>query len=474
MDGFKRPRAPEARPQNSLPPQFQPPRPASGQPAGSLGSSSPFSPPTRQPASQFRQNAGGQFSQPAPSNLNNTLPDINAVEREDFDALEQDDELDRPRRTAGKKPRRSRKKWIFLAILALLAAAIAGAYFWYNAQLKAVSNDATKHSFVVDEDDATATVAAKLKSAGLIRDEWAFQIYVRLEGKAIMAGTCRLTPAQTVAQIVDKLSKGCHDFKAVTFYPGGTLEASHYKASRSPGGVDKTNARYILKQAGFSDSDITAAFRAKYDSPLFADKPANISLEGYIFGETYHVAEDATAKDVLETVFAHMYKVVQKNDLEAKFKAQGLNLYQGIVLASIVERELTCEDKPTAERKERCYQYQRGIAQVFIKRFRDGVKLGSDITAVYAADKSGIDIPKDDTNMLISIDSPYNTRKYEGLPPTPIAAPGELSLRAVANPTATENNFFLAGDDGLIYFAKTNEEHEANIKNHCQKLCAAI
>lgn len=289
-----------------------------------------------------------------------------------------------------------------------------------------------------------------------------------------MAGTCRLAPAQTVAQIVDKLSKGCHDFKAVTFYPGGTLEASRYKASRSPGGVDKTNARYILKRAGFSDSDITAAFRAKYDSPLFADKPANTSLEGYIFGETYHVAEDATAKDVLETVFAHMYKVVQKNDLETKFKVQGLNLYQGIVLASIVERELTCEDKPTAERKERCYQYQRGIAQVFIKRFRDGVKLGSDITAVYAADKSGIDIPKDDTNTLISIDSPYNTRKYEGLPPTPIAAPGELSLRAVANPTAAENNFFLAGDDGLIYFAKTNEEHEANIKNHCQKLCAAI
>ena len=81
-----------------------------------------------------------------------------------------------------------------------------------------------------------------------------------------------------------------------------------------------------------------------------------------MFGETYHVADDATAKQVLETVFAHMYKIVQKNNLVAKFKEQGLNLYQGITLTSIVERELTCEDKPTAERKERCYQYQRGIA----------------------------------------------------------------------------------------------------------------
>ena len=111
---------------------------------------------------------------------------------------------------------------------------------------------------------------------------------------------------------------------------------------------------------------------------------------------------------------------------------------------------------------------------MFIKRFRAGAKLGSDITAVYAADKAKIDIPKDDTSALVSINSPYNTRKYKGLPPTPIAAPGELSLQAVANPTETDYNFFLAGDDGLIYFAKTNEEHEANIKNHCQKLCAEI
>ena len=136
-----------------------------------------------------------------------------------------------------------------------------------------------------------------------------------------MAGTCRLTPAQTVAQIVDKLSKGCHDFKAVTFYPGGTLEASHYKASRSPGGVDKTNAWYILKQAGFSDSDITAAFRAKYDSPLFADKPANISLEGYIFGETYHVAEDVIATDGVFSMDGFIANLKEICNLADKYEA---------------------------------------------------------------------------------------------------------------------------------------------------------
>lgn len=376
---------------------------------------------------------------------------------------------------APKLRRRKRWPWVLLVIFMLLAALVAAAFWWYNEQLKPVSGDNTKKSVVIVEGDSTAAVAKKLKEAGVIRDENILQIYMRLSGKSgLQAGSCRLSPSQTTPEIVDKIIAGCRDFKSITFYPGGTLESSRHKASRSTDGVDKSSARYVLKEAGFSDQEITDAFNAKYDSPLLADKPDDASLEGYIFGETYYVAEDATAKQVLETVFDHMYQVVQKNDLVAKYKAQGLSLYQGIILASIVERELTCEDKPTPERKERCYEYQRGIAQVFIKRYKIGMQLGSDITAVYAADKAGIIIPENDTATLLAVDSPYNTRKYTGLTPTPIAAPGELSLKAVADPTSTDYLYFLAGDDGLIYFARTDAEHEANIRNHCQTLCAVI
>ena len=481
MDGFRRSRSPEPRsPQAMAQPHFQP-RPSGPQSAGQPPHVD--SRPQAQMERQFRPGSQYQpLQRPRPlSNVNNTLPDVGNVPRnnsqnsaEPFRSRRDTPERGHASSSPNKKPRRHKKWLIAFVIFSIIIAMAAGAYLWYVSQLKAVSRSTEKHSIVISDGDSTAVIAAKLKKIGVIRDELAFRIYAYLEGKAMVGSTCRVSPSQTVPEIVAKLAAGCRDFKAITFYPGGTLEASRYKASRARSGTDKTNARYVLKQAGFSDNDITTAFHAAYDSPLFADKPADAPLEGYMFGETYHVADDATAKQVLETVFAHMYKIVQKNNLVAKFKEQGLNLYQGITLASIVERELTCEDKPTAERKERCYQYQRGIAQVFIKRFRAGAKLGSDITAVYAADKAKIDIPKDDTNALVSIDSPYNTRKYEGLPPTPIAAPGELSLRAVANPTETDYNFFLAGDDGLIYFAKTNEEHEANVKNHCQKLCAAI
>jgi UPF0755 protein len=162
-----------------------------------------------------------------------------------------------------------------------------------------------------------------------------------------------------------------------------------------------------------------------------------------------------------------MYKIVQRNNLVAGYKSQQLNLYQGITLASVVQSELDCEDKKTPERKERCYQYQRTIAQIFLKRLREGTSLGSDVTFIYAANKQHI-------APTVTIDSPYNTRLHPGLPPGPISSPGELALKAVANPTDTDYLFFIAGDDGLIYFAKTDAEHQKNIKNHCQIGCGEL
>jgi UPF0755 protein len=222
--------------------------------------------------------------------------------------------------------------------------------------------------------------------------------------------------------------------------------------------------KYRLRQAGFSDAQITAALNKTYQGPVFDAKPAGTSLEGYIYGETYYVDTDATAEQVLQMTFDQMYKDLQANGLPQKFANQGLTMYEAITLASIVQRELNCEGKPTEERKERCYGYQRTIAQIFLKRLKEGGMLGSDVTFIYAADMLGV-------APTVDIDSPYNTRIHAGLPPGPIAAPGLLALKAVGNPTDTDYYFFIAGDDGLIYFAKDLAGHEANIKNHCQQLC---
>lgn len=405
----------------------------------------------------------GAAPRPAPRTIDPNQPmeqKANISLNSDHDAMNHD---------VSKKKRRLRRWMIILiTVMVFLTVVFAALFKWYEMQLKPVSSDNNKVSVTVEDGSSVSVVANTLASKNLIRNRLAFEVYVRLNNKnSIKAGTCMIAPSESVADIVNRMNNGCHDFKTITFYPGGTLESSKYKASQSSDGVDKTSVRYILRQAGYSDDEISSAFKAKYDSPLFADRPSGSSLEGYVFGETYQFTGDATAKDVLQTVFDHMYKVVQKNDLVNKFKAQGLTLYQGLTMASIVERELGCEDKPTIERKNRCYQYQRGIAQVFIARYKKNMQLGSDVTFIYAADKAGVK-PK------VDIDSPYNTRKHTGLPPTPIATPGELSLKAVADPAPGDNLFFIAGDDGLIYFAKTDEEHKNNIDKYCQKLCSIV
>ena len=427
----------------------------------------------------FKRQNGQQFN--SRPNNNRQVPPLGAVPRPAPRAIDPNQPMgqkanislnsdhDTTSQKVSKKKRRLRRWMIILiAIMMFLAAVFAALFKWYEMQLKPVSSDNNKVSVTVEDGSSVSVVANTLASKNLIRNRLAFEVYVRLNNKnSIKAGTCMIAPSESVADIVNRMNNGCHDFKTITFYPGGTLESSKYKASQSSDGVDKTSVRYILRQAGYSDDEISNAFKAKYDSPLFADRPSGSSLEGYVFGETYQFTGDATAKDVLQTVFDHMYKVVQKNDLVNKFKAQGLTLYQGLTMASIVERELGCEDKPTVERKNRCYQYQRGIAQVFITRYKKKMQLGSDVTFIYAADKAGVK-PK------VDIDSPYNTRKHTGLPPTPIATPGELSLKAVADPAPGDNLFFIAGDDGLIYFAKTDEEHKNNIDKYCQKLCSIV
>ena len=236
---------------------------------------------------------------------------------------------------------------------------------------------------------------------------------------------------------MDHLISGKVDNFNITFLPGATLAEN----------------RAALIKAGYSQTEVDAALKKTYNGPLFASKPATASLEGYIYGETYNIDSSATVEQVLEKTFDEYYAAITKNNLVEGFKKQGLTLYQGIIMASIIQREV-----PTPAD-------QRQVAQIFLKRYREGMKLGSDITAYYGADKIG-------TERSVAVDTPYNTRIHAGLPPGPIATPGLTALQAVANPAPGDYLFFLSGDDDVTYYARTDAEHEANIRDHCQIKCA--
>lgn len=363
-----------------------------------------------------------------------------------------------------------RRKWllkVIVAILIMLLLASIGAFVWYYKQLAPVDADSdTKQQFVITDGESFSDIASRLKEHNLIRNPLAFDIAARMSGErtGIKAGTCSLTPAMPSRDILEKLIGGCHDFKSITFYPGATIEKPFYKSPSAT--LSQTMyVKYMLEKAGFDSAEIERGLSMQYDNPLFAGKPRGTTLEGYIYGETYYVATDASVESVLQTAFDEMYKVVKSQNLPAAYKKQGLEtLYDGITMASIVQRELNCEDKPTPERKDRCYQYQRKIAQVLLKRLDEGIPLGADVTFIYAADMAG-------KQPTIGFKSPYNTRIHAGLPPGPIGSPGKLALKAVADPSDTDYLYFVAGDDGLIHFAKTQAEHDKNTHEYCQKLC---
>src|SRR5262249_5328923 len=140
-------------------------------------------------------------------------------------------------------------------------------------------------------------------------------------------------------------------------------------------------------------------------------------------------------------------------DLRSAFAAEGLSTYKGVILASIIEQEVsTSGDRAQA-------------AQVFLTRLEIGMPLGSDVTAYYGSIAAGL-------SPSLSYDSPYNTLIHSGLPPTPISNVNTAALQAAAHPASTDFLYFVTGDDGVTHFSHTLEEHQAATAQYCHKLCS--
>lgn len=345
--------------------------------------------------------------------------------------------------------------WIGGIFAGALIVTFAGLIIWYNILLSPVGKDLGQLKKVTIPSGSTSSqIGKELQKQSIIRSATAFDIYVRLSGKnnVLKAGSYRLSPAESTPKIIEHFVNGSVDQFSITFYPGATLKDNTNKAKSK-----KYDVTTVLKKAGFSAQEIANALNEKYDSSsygkLFDGKPASADLEGYVYGETYNFNVGATVHDILESTFKEFYATAKKYNLIDSFSRHNLNLYQGITLASIIQREA---NKPEDHKQ---------VAQVFYARLSAGMMLGSDVTYQYIADKNGI---ARDPNL----DSPYNTRRYAGLPPGPISVPGLNALRAVANPADGDYLYFLSGDDDVTYFARTNAEHEANISAHCKIKCA--
>lgn len=338
-----------------------------------------------------------------------------------------------------------RKPWLrrilasFGVVLLVLLIAIIAIWRFYENNLKPLSKSAVSKSITIESGSSTTEIADKLHSQGIIRNAWTFERYIQSKGisQYLQAGTYSLSPSQSVQDIVAQLTHGKVVTQLVTILPGQRLD----------------QIRQSLINDGYSEADVDAALQpsAYEGNAALVDKPVGNSLEGYLYPDSFQRSANTSVKTIVQESIAEMQKHLTP-DIRAAFAKEGLSTYQGIIIASIVEREVNTQ----SDRNQ--------VAQVFLSRLAQGMSLGSDITAMYGSQLAG-------QGNSLSYDSPYNTLIHTGLPPTPVSNVNDSALQAVAHPASTNWLFFVTGDDGVTHFSTTVEEHDQQTAQFCHKLC---
>jgi UPF0755 protein len=299
----------------------------------------------------------------------------------------------------------------------------------------------------VHRGDSADTIAARLKTAGVIQSADLFEEMAALEGvqNGLAAGQYQLSSGMPVGEVIARLHAGNTGAIRVTI----------------PEGKRDEEVAAILDKAGVvpAQAFLDALRNGKYGFDFLSDNPAGAGLEGYVFPDTYNFPQQNQASDVVSLMLTNFGQRLSP-DLRTAFKQENLSIHDAVTLASIVEREA---QKP---------EERATIASVFLNRMKAGMPLQADPTVQFALTANpkslaafGLwktELTLDD----LATSSPYNTYVNKGLPPGPIANPGLGSLQAVAHPAQTKFLFFVAKDDGSHVFAETFAEHQANIAKY--------
>jgi UPF0755 protein len=346
-----------------------------------------------------------------------------------------------------------------VSILAL-AVVVAGAAFWaftYATEMARPSDAGEPVMLSVFEGQTETEIADELEAQGLIRSKLLFQGQFRLAGGALVPGTYTLRKGMSVPQIVDRITGAAPaepEAEAVSAAPesfditipeGWRMEqiAEEYERLGGEGGAQ-----------AFLDA-VENIDRSQFE--FLADLPADASLEGYLFPDTYRFnGRDPTVNvATMLTNFGNKYTP----EMRQRTQQMGLNLQQVLTLASLVEREAQIpEERPT-------------IADVYLSRWEQGWRLDADPTVQYIVGTPEDWWPTELSEEDLHVESPYNTYQIEGLPPGPIANPGFASIQAVLFPNDTPYMYFVAKcDTGEHAFGVTDADQAANVEefqNNC-------
>jgi UPF0755 protein len=278
-------------------------------------------------------------------------------------------------------------------------------------------------------------IGRRLVDAGVVQNLLVFRAAMWRSGRArsLKAGEYRFAEPMSAAQVVERLSRGDVHVRRLTFPEGLTI-------------IEMAKI-YETRGLGPAADFVKAASNA---SPIADVDPQAPDLEGYLYPETYAIPRGTPASKLVGLMVGR-FRAAYSEDLQAQARTQGLTTRQVVTIASLVEKE-------AAQEQERAL-----IAAVYRNRLQIGMGLQADPTVIYALQKVG----RYDGNLRrehLEIDSPYNTYKYPGLPPGPIAAPRKASLQAALAPANVRYIYFVSRNDGSHVFATTLAEHNRNVR----------
>lgn len=324
--------------------------------------------------------------------------------------------------TAGKRlPRRG-----FLAVL-LVSILIAFAVLYFFVQYLSASPDFPEEgaTLQIKRGMPVQKIAEEAERSGIVKSSlflYAILTY-SYDPTRIFAGTYRFEKPHSVFEVARKLALNDVDktLKSITI----------------PEGVTRKDI-----------AEIAARKLTGFDTNAFLELTRN--NEGYLFPETYFLPEDFTAEEfvaLLTETFSSQMAAYKETIAQSSFTE-----YEVLILASILEREANDAES------------MKMVSGILQNRMDIGMALQTDASIEYVLDKPIFELKPED----LDIDTPYNTYLYPGLVPTPIGNPGIQAIDAVLNPTPSEYFYYITGDDGNFYYAKTFEEHKENVRLHLQ------
>lgn len=329
------------------------------------------------------------------------------------------------------------KRLLYLLLIVLVLSTAGGLYGFLDLKGYAetpLSFESKETLVTVQPGERFDDLLKHLKEAGLIQYPFRFKVIARLGryDKNIRAGEYLLSPDMSPVEILEMMSRGKVFLRRLTVPEGYTVQQ-----------IDSLAAEAGLLEPGVLSA---AAADAQFVRKLGI---AAETLEGYLFPDTYHFPKGVTAETLIQTMLDRFYSVFSER-WKKRAEALGLSIHEVVTLASIIEKETGVpEERPL-------------IASVFHNRLKRKMRLQSDPTVIYGAENYEGNL----TRQHLDTATPYNTYRTEGLPPGPIANPGEASLRAALFPAESKYLYFVSKGDSTHQFSTNLADHNRAVRKY--------